>query len=251
MDGDCHVLLLTATVIPPDDVFNLARRDPGLRLADYLDAFDFYLQQLSRGAFTALVLCENSGFGLAPFAERVRAAKLDGRVELLSHFGLDHPGAYGRGYGEFKLVDHAMHHSTLIATAAERVQVWKVTGRYKFLNIGRLIRTQPADADLYCNCRDIPRRSTDLYLMRWNRRAYDRFIRGVYRSLQLDATPVYSEQRFRGLLDAAGATLRVAPRFCTVPRIDGRRGVDGRPCQTLPQYLRRVVVNRLMPWHWK
>ena len=35
------VVLLTATVVVPDDARNLARRDTALRLQDYLHAFDF------------------------------------------------------------------------------------------------------------------------------------------------------------------------------------------------------------------
>lgn len=76
-----NLVLLTATVVTPPDARNLARRDAALRLHDYLQAFDFYLAQLSAGHMDALVLCENSGFDLAPFAQRARQAGLQQRVE--------------------------------------------------------------------------------------------------------------------------------------------------------------------------
>jgi len=244
-------VLLTATVMAPHDARNLARRETALRLHDYQQAFDFYLAQLQRGSFDALVLCENSGFDMAPFAAKARQAGLQGRVELISHFGLDHPSRYGRGYGEFKLVDHAMQHSTLIASLGPHLRVWKVTGRYKVLNLARLIATQPPQADLYCHCRNIRLRWLDMYLMRWNRRAYDQLIRGVYRKLQQDDTPTSAEQRFRALIDRHHGGLHIARRFAHVPRIDGKRGSDNRDYGTMwPKHLARVMAQRLAPWLW-
>jgi len=61
---------------------------------------------------------------LAPFAAKARQAGLQDRVELISHFGLDHPAHHGRDYGEFKLVDQAMQHSALIA--AQGAPPWRV-----------------------------------------------------------------------------------------------------------------------------
>ena len=244
-------VLLTATVVAPHDARNLARRDTALRLHDYLQAFDFYLAQLQRGSFDALVLCENSGFDLAPFAAKARQAGLQDRVELISHFGLDHPSQHGRGYGEFKLVDHAMQHSTLIAGLGPQLRVWKVTGRYKVLNLARLIATQPLQADLYCHCRNIRLRWLDMYLMRWNRRAYDQLIRGVYRKLQQDDTPTSAEQRFRALIDRHDGGLHIVRRFAHVPRIDGKRGFDNHDYGAMwPKHLARVMAQRLAPWLW-
>jgi hypothetical protein len=245
------VVLLTATVVAPSDARNLARRSTELRLQDYLRAFDFYLAELAGGAFGALVLCENSGFDLEPFSAKVRRAGLQDRVELIGFFGLDHPASYGRGYGEFKLVDHAMQHSALIARLGPQVQVWKVTGRYIVRNIAQLVTSQPRHADLYCHCRNLPRVWLDMYLMRWNLRAYTALIRGVYLSLQQDATPTSAEQRFRALLDRPHAALRVVRRFRHVPRIDGIRGFDNRSYGAMRvSYVARAMAHRLAPWIW-
>lgn len=245
------VVLLTATVVAPKDARNLARRDTALRLQDYLHAFDFYLDQLARDAFDALVLCENSGFDLAPFAAKVQRAGLQDRVEMIGFFGLDHPASYGRGYGEFKLVDHAMQHSALITRLGPQVRVWKVTGRYLVRNIDRLIAGQPQQADLYCHCRNLPRVWLDLYLMRWNLRAYNGLVSGIYRQLQQDATPTSAEESFRRILDCHPAHLRIVRRFLHVPRVDGVRGFDNREYGSMRgRYLVRVCCHRLTPWLW-
>jgi hypothetical protein len=238
-------------VVVPHDARNLARRDTAQRLHDYLQAFDFYLALLAQGSFGALVLCENSGFDLAPFADRARHAGLQDRVELLAHHGLDYPGRHGRGYGEFKLVDHAMRESALIAAQGPDVRVWKVTGRYQALNLARLIATQPLQADLYCHCRNWPLRWTDLYLLRWNLRAYHAVIRGAYRRLRQDDSPTSPEQHFRALIDGHAGGLHIVRRFRQVPRIAGVRGFDNRRYQAMrPKWLAREVAQRLAPWLW-
>jgi hypothetical protein len=245
------ILLLSATVVVPPDARNLARRDTNLRLADYLDTFDFYLAELARGSADGMVLCDNSGFDLEPFAQKVRQAGLADRVELISFQGLDHPARYGRGYGEFKLVDHAMSASALIARAGANARVWKVTGRYKIHNLTRLIVTQPEGADLYCHCRNRPVPWLDMYLMRWNRRAYDEIIRGVYRKLEQDATPTSAEQLFRRVLDGGSFTSKIVRRFRHVPDIDGIRGGDNLAYGAMKRkYWARVLANRLIPWVW-
>lgn len=246
-----NAVLLTATVAPPSDARNLARRDVQQRLQDYLQAFDFYLAELRNGAFDALVLCENSGFDLEPFAAKARAAGLEQRVELIEHSGLDHPARYGRGYGEFKLVDHAMQHSGLIASLGGQVQVWKVTGRYRVRNLAQLVATQPMQADLYCHCRNYPLRWLDMYLMRWNRRAYQRLIRGVYRSLRQDETSSSAEQHFRALVDRHAGGLRIVRRFAHVPLVEGVRGFDSGDYGSMRRrYLARAIVHRIAPWIW-
>lgn len=246
-----NAVLLTATVVPPLDARNLARSDVQLRLQDYLQAFDFYLAELRNGAFDALVLCENSAFDLEPFAAMARAAGLEQRVELIGHSGLDHPAQHGRGYGEFKLVDHAMQHSALISSLGGQAQIWKVTGRYRVRNLAQLIATQPLKADLYCHCRNYPSRWLDMYLMRWNRRAYQRLIRGVYRSLQQDETSTSAEQHFRALVDSHAGGLRIVRRFTLVPVVEGVRGFDNGDYGAMrPKYFARAMVNRLAPWIW-
>jgi hypothetical protein len=249
--SNANAVLLTATVVPPPDARNLARRDVQLRLQDYLQAFDFYLAELRRDAFDVLVLCENSGHDLAPFAARAHSAGLEHRVELIGHFGLDHPARHGRGYGEFKLVDHAMQHSVLIRALGPQALVWKTTGRYRVHNLAQLIATQPLHADLYCHCRNFPSRWLDMYLMRWNRRAYEQLIRGIYRQLQQDETPTSAEQHFRALIDRHDGGLHIVRRFAHVPRIEGVRGFDNRDYGAMrPKHLARVMAHRLVPWIW-
>jgi hypothetical protein len=173
-----NLVLLTATVVVPAGARNLARRDATQRLQDDQQAFDFYRSQLARGSFDMLVLCEHSGYELAPLHARVPAAGLHDRVELMGHKGLAFPSRYGRGYGEFKLVDRAMQHSVLINRPAPDLNIWKLTGRYRVHNFDKLVASQPEHADLSGHCRTLPRPWLDMYIMRRNRRAHAELIRG-------------------------------------------------------------------------
>ncbi|MCX7020416.1 MAG: hypothetical protein NTY46_15790 [Candidatus Sumerlaeota bacterium] len=45
-----------------------------------------------------------------------------------------HP-QYGRTYGEFRLFDHALTHSKLLAGIEPESRIWKITGRCKISNL--------------------------------------------------------------------------------------------------------------------
>jgi hypothetical protein len=144
-----------------------------------------------------------------------------------------------------------MQKSALIAQLGAKLRVWKVTGRYKVHNLARLIASQPESADLYCHCRNHPTPWMDMYLMRWNRRAYAELIRGIYHRLRQDATPASAEHHFRALIDRHPAPLQIVRRFRHVPRIDGIRGFDNGDYGAMRRrYLARVVAHRLAPWIW-
>ena len=246
-----NILLLTATVRPPEGARNLARIDPQLRLADYLAGFEFYLDSLRAGAADAMVFYENSGFDITCFGAMARKHGLQERVECMSRFGLDYPPQYGRGYGEFRLIDRAMKASALIAEAGERAAIWKITGRYRVRNIAALVHSWPADADLYCHAHDWPRSYVDLYLMAWTRKGHEEIVRGAYRHLRQDETSKSPELRFREYIESRSFGARVVRRFRHVPLVDGVRAGDNRDFSDLRgKYLVRAFAMRWLPSAW-
>ena len=253
-----NVLLLTATITPPAGVPSLSRVDPGLRRRDYVEAFAFYLGLLGSGV-DRIVLAENSGSDLGDFERMTAEADAGDRVELIGFEGLDHPPSYGRAYGEFKLVDHAMARSRLIAEAGTEAIVWKNTGRYITRNLDRFIARRPRDFDLYCNLRSYPRPWADMYLLAWTRRGHDGFLKGICEQLRGDALieergrEFSPENRFRELIDEARPRLKVAPRFRVIPEVEGVRGFDNRHYAqgaNRAKFLARRVAHRVAPWIW-
>ena len=154
-----NVLLLTATGASPPGVPSRQRTNPAERLRDYEEALSFYLPLVDT-TFDAIVFAENSASDITSLRTTARSHGVDGAVEFLSFHGLDHPSAYGRGYGEFKLVDHAMNHSLALRDDAF---IWKCTGRYKIKNIVDLVRSRPSEADIYCHFRDFPHPLCELF----------------------------------------------------------------------------------------
>ena len=96
---------------------------------------------------------ENSEADLSKLRQVAAKAGAQDRVEFLSFNGLDYPAKYGRGYGEFKLLDFAMNNSRILVSAKNSSILWKVTGRYRVLNIATMVRTAPSHFDLYCDTR--------------------------------------------------------------------------------------------------
>lgn len=246
-----HVLLLTATVRPPAGARALARTDPAQRLGDYARALRFYLQHVGR-TFEAVVFAENSGADLGSLRRLAAEAGVGDRAEFVQFDGLDHPPSYGRGYGEFRLIDHAMERSGVIGGAGEGAVVWKVTGRYIVRNIGAVVASGPGEFGVYCNARNWPMRWMDMYLMAWTRAGYERFLRGAYRGLREDEGAGSAEVRLRRVLDGVGEG-EVVRRLRREPRIEGVRGYDGRAYHDgrgTVKYHVRAVGRWVTPWVW-
>jgi hypothetical protein len=245
-----NVLLLTATVRPLAGTPSLTRVDPDERLRDYAQALAFYVR-LVPTCFDAVVFAENSRADVAMLERLVQGAGVAARVEFLSFDGLDYPPSHGRGYGEFKLVDHAMRHARFLQ--GDTV-VWKCTGRYIVRNIERLVQQRP-DVDLYCHARNYPYRLCDLFLVAWNRRGYERVIRGIHERLRNDLVPgVHSNEEvtFRRIVDALPADIAVHRRFTSTPIVDGVRGWNNARYSAAwtPKVILRRAANVVAPWVW-
>ena len=156
-----HALLMTATLRPPGDAPELQRTDPALRIKDYLQAFDFYRSLLGT-VHSRLVFADNSDSDCDLFRE---AARNDPRITVLSFQANDHDPTYGRGYGEFRLIDEAIRQCPGLLTNYDRC--WKVTGRYMIHNLGQIVSRSDPDAPLVMHCRNRKRYWADLYLRGW------------------------------------------------------------------------------------
>jgi hypothetical protein len=246
-----NILLLTATVTPPHDAAQLTRVDPLVRLQDYATAFEFYLGKLKQGVICAIVFSDNSNSDLEML--RILAEKHNAlsNVEFISFEGLDYPPSYGRGYGEFKMLDYVMGCSRTIQEAESHDNIWKITGRYVLENIEDVIHTKPPLAQFYCNCRNIPRYWIDLYVLCWSRHYYEQSIKGIYLDLREDGGAGSAELAFRRKLEMKKSSLAISKRFRRVPLLQGYRGLDNKNYKEMgfKLFLRRLALI-VMPWLW-
>lgn len=250
------ILLMTATVTPPQNAANLARTDPQARLQDYTQALKFYLSLIHQG-IDKIIFAENSNSDLTSLEEIITQKKLKDRVELLVWYGLDYPPSYSRAYGEFKLIDYVMNNSQTIRNLQENhAIIWKITGRYKVKNLTEIITRQPKDFGLYINFRNLPRAWADMYLIAWSIKGYQSYLQEVYPQLKIEqkesSQGISPEELFRVLLKHKKIDeVKLVSRFNTIPIIDGIRGFDGQNYSEAygKLYLRRLAIH-LFPWLW-
>ena len=221
------LLLMTATIRPPQGVPALQRVDPAERLADYERALAFYLS-LSSVTVDRVVFAENSGSDLGSL-ERI-AQQAGGRkdVEFLSFEGLDYPVEHGRSVGETRLIETALERSRLLSELGDDTLFWKVTGRLRFVNIDRLIATTPAGAGLYVDFRRFPRPWVDTRVFACTPRAFRELLLsriGLMRQNELDRTGYSAPEHrlFEELLPERDR-YEIVPRLRAEPRIEGYSG---------------------------
>lgn len=255
-----QILLLSATITPPSQVPNLVRTDPEMRLRDYERALTFYLTLIGQGV-DYIVLAENSGADVSTLQALVDRSQVSQRVEIVSFYGLDYPPAYGKGYGEFKLIDYAMCHSQILQSEKAAAAIWKVTGRYLVKNLAQVIEQRPPQFDIYCNfrlglTRPISKSKVlkwmDLFLLAWSPKGYDSVINNIYQDLRSDQYGE-AEIRFREILEQLPSHVNVVNRYRTIPFIDAVRGFDGQNFSkgsNLWKYHSRRLALRLMPGLW-
>lgn len=247
-----NTILLTATITPPANAAQLSRVDPSLRLQDYQTSLIFYLEELRKGVISGLIFAENSNSDIHSLQSLVESHPMKDSVEFISCQGLDYPAEYGRGYGEFKLVDYAMAHSRLVKSMGPSDKIWKITGRYCLENIGAILRTVSAEVDFYCNCRNYPKRWVDLYVLSWNSSGYANFVKDVYESIKEGGQRARSaEEAFRIEIDKRPKGLHAAKRFKLVPVLRGYRGLDNKSYQDMRSklFIRRMALI-VTPWWW-
>ena len=124
-------LLITATIAPhnnPDAHFEVAERR-----RQYLDAFAFYLKHLAQNTYDPANLLKRVYFLCAP-------------PEIFP--------VYLRKSNEFLLIDYACDHCPWLRE--DNAAFFKVTGRYRTLNIAALIKDvhRAGLVDFYCDQKD-------------------------------------------------------------------------------------------------
>ncbi len=254
-------LLLTATITPPSDVKDLVRVDPVARMGDYIETLTFYLE-LPDDVLRRIVFVENSNSDMGKLRE-LAGRYPSKRVEFLGFFGLDYPGKYGRGYGEFKLLNYAFDHSEMIAGLGPEDHVWKGTGRLKLKNIAEMIQTAPKEYDLYCDLRNRPSRWMDMRYYSVTKGGYRRIFHDNLENTREDLIHpfapdqehwVVTEQLMRELVERKFGQARIVPRFRTQPIIEGISGRrDTNYANGFKNQIKnglRTMTRKLVPSLW-
>jgi hypothetical protein len=217
-----NILLLTSTIRPKANQPQLKLADPEERLTDYRQALDFYVRLVEQGVLDKIVYADNSGVDLKCLSERFSAD----HIEWIGTYDLGYDSSYHRGYGEFRLVDHAFAASRILSSLGKDDRIWKVTGRYQVKNLANVIAMTPRQFDLYCNVKGD---WAEMGFMAWSRVGYERVIKGIWQNFATGKVPelILAEH----LKSIPGNICKVVTSFYWPPFIDGRRGSDGSQFQ--------------------
>ena len=248
-----HGLIMTATLAPPAAA--VARYDPTERMNDYLNALRHYLG-LPNTIINRILFVDNSNSNLRPLVEMTQKLGHAKTVEFISFSGNDHPHQFGKAYGEFKLMDYGLAHSTLFGASD---LVWKTTGRLKILNFGAIHKASTQRPfDVLCDLHNVPwvgagkwrePHHMDLRVFAFRRAAYDLVFRDLWRAQEagLDAEFMYHRMR------QAHPGLHVLPRFPVQLQLQGISGRHQRDYASNSQRTKdmiRSVARQVTPWLW-
>ena len=217
-----NILLLTSTIKPKENQPNLALSKSEDRLVEYIRSLEFYSCCLKNGAFDGIVYVDNSGVDLSCISNRFHGQC----IEFISFYDLDYNKNFHRGYGEFRIIDHAFSNSSIIKSMGDDCIVWKITGRYIIKNIANIISFTPRYFDFLC---DSNNEWVEMSLMAWKRSGYDYFIRNVWQNFVSDKAP---ELIFSSIINnTKDLKLKLISKYYWNPVIVGRRGSDGSDYQ--------------------
>lgn len=242
-------LVMTATITPPPGATHLSRRDPQQRLQDYAEALKFYLS-LPTSLFDRIIFIDNSAADVSPLAEVARVHAGDKTVHVSSFVGNDQPPVYGKGYGEFRILDHAMKVGGLIGP--DEV-VWKVTGRLRCINLPDLVSTSPRTFDLYADFKRHRIKWVELRVFAMSRGGYAKLFENKYEMLREDVNGGASETFLFDHLMARVSEAHIVPRFKRQPRFEGFGGQFNNDLGSGREWRRtnlRAAARHLVPWIW-
>lgn len=245
-------LFLTATITPPQAA--VARNNPQVRLQDYLASLEFYLS-LPTVVVDRILFVDNSGSDLTLIEQFVRARAADKVVELISFQGNDYAVSYGKAYGEFKLLDFGIEHTSLLA---ESNHFWKVTGRLRVLNLADMVSAVTNNYDVLCDLHNFPfvgtgkvfgNRWMDLRVFSCTQSAYKKLFGGKYEELG----PRINQDVLYDVVMEARSHMNILPRFAQQPVILGVSGRHDRDYHRGVQKMKTVIrsrVRKCVPFIW-
>jgi hypothetical protein len=220
-------LVMTAT-IGTQGMADLSVSDTQEREKQYLDTLSFYLE---KGWSREIVFIENSGHNLSGFYELAHKYP-EVITEIISCSLNDFPRELGKSYGEMCMLDYAFEHSKLIADSDGFI---KVTGRFRILNLDKLINEaeQRQPWVLFCDTKDHP--VYDWLRNGWNGHAadtrffivqkdfYQKHFYGKYKQLN-DSTGKLIESLFFQVIQSQSQAEKIISRFKTEPEPAGKAG---------------------------
>ncbi|MFV0470001.1 MAG: hypothetical protein ACK5MK_13875 [Dysgonomonas sp.] len=123
-----RILLFLTGCINPNGMSQTLLQDKDVRKNQYIQAIKYYLEKTDK----RILFVENSGEDISPYFENINS----NRLEIISFVGNSEKNR-GKGYGEMSIIEYALLKSKFLE---ESDFIFKITGRYKILNINTFFK---------------------------------------------------------------------------------------------------------------
>jgi hypothetical protein len=240
-------VLVTATV-QPDSRALAQLKDPILRKNEYIKSLKWLATQNAH--IGHVVFCENSGYDLREFEDLGSVfAKRGLSLEVRAVQPPDKSVFLGKGWGESLMIRWALEN---IESLKPYDSFIKITGRYKILNMPKILKTVRTalaihpDLKFICqNFHKAPRLHADTVLFWSNRRFYMDHLLDTYTQVD-DYRGFYIEHAIAERLLRISGHLKIG--VLPVPLImKGLKGSDSLPVSTLRDIVRESIKQVVFP----
>jgi hypothetical protein len=253
---DRYLLVMTACVDPSQGEYRLNRADPTLRLEDYKTALRFWLS-LPDQRIRKILFIENSNYPL----DRLKSIAgqenpLKKSIEFISLDCNWYPPGGHYGYAELRMLDLGLQQSQLRKSTTHMI---KVSGRFRFPGVTRLLNSLPAEFDAVADARawlslhkrlERPYVTTQIILFAHD--FYRNHLQDCYRELESGTESHMEVIYYRKLAELSGGN-KVIFRFpCNVSPVGlpaHRSRSYTHPSQIVVNGI-RAVVRRVLPNWW-
>lgn len=251
-----YLLVMTACVDPGKGAYPLARANPETRLSDYQVSLRYWLH-FPDPRLNNILFIENSGYPLASL-EKIADHEnpLAKQVEFVSLDCNWYPKGGHYGYAELKMLDLGLQASKLRLLTTHMI---KISGRFRFPSISRLLDRIPDDFDAVADARGStilfkehpdPYVTTPIILFKHS--FYQAWLQDSYRELELGRINHMEKiyyLKLMALRDSHKVLMRfpvnVAPVGFPAHKISSYSG----PKETLKNSI-RAVARRVAPQWW-
>lgn len=210
------IIILTGC-IEPGNVYNLKLRDCNERLRQYQKAIQYYIRCNS---INKVVFCDNSAFSYDYKKEYQIAQKYNKQLEVLSYREDDaKTQKKGKGYGEGRILEYVLSHSSLLRT---EIYFYKVTGRLIVRNIDQIIGRE-VTRNNYFNKNLYTYNTIDTRFFGINKEIYQRYFLHAYEMVN-DRHGRYLEHCFIQIMNRNRIPYRCHALFPDIEGISGTLG---------------------------
>jgi hypothetical protein len=258
MQSAC-LLLLTACINPGAANDQVRRRDPRVRLKDYVDALRFWLR-LGDHRIRHILFVENSGHPLGELEQIVQAERPpEVQVELLHAGNNEIPEGMTYAYPEVRMMDAAVEASHLWHAPPQ--VIIKATGRFTFPRLPALLDALPEDfafcgdsmlhRDAFRFWRTPTHMQSMLFLSR--KPFFEQVIRKLWTQMRPERGHRILEDVLCRQVRSYASREKILLRFPLSCDPVGHSGFNDRSTATLKRQCMshvRAVARRVTPWWW-